>query len=169
MRYRRRNCVSFVNSVFQSFFNAFSTLFQHSDSLMLKYFAAYAAAALVMVALDVVWLGYIAKPLYQQGIGHLMAEQPNIAVAIIFYVIFAAGLMVFAIVPNMSSAQWSSTLISAALFGFFTYATYDLSNLATLKAWPTSLAIIDMAWGTVVSTLSAAAAKFAMNSVAASG
>lgn len=133
---------------------------------MTKYLAAYAAALVVMTAIDLLWLGVIARPLYQQGIGHLMAEQPKIWVGALFYVVFPIGLMLFAVVPNEAAAQWSKTLVAAALFGFFAYATYDLTNLATLKAWPWSLALMDTVWGTFVSAVSAAAAKGVLNQFA---
>ena len=127
---------------------------------MLKYLAPYAATAAAMIALDLVWLGLIAKPLYQQGIGHLMAQTPNIPVALLFYAVFALGLVVFAVVPPGS---WGRAAASGALFGFFAYATYDLTNLATLRNWPLTLALLDMAWGTLVSGVSAAAGKFALD------
>ena len=77
---------------------------------MLRFFAAYAATAIVMIAIDLVWLGFIAKPLYQQGIGHLLSERPNIPVAIIFYALFALGLMIFAVAPNDSPERWGKAL-----------------------------------------------------------
>ena len=112
-----------------------------------------------MVALDIVWLGVIAKPFYQQGIGHLMAERPNIAVAALFYLVYAAGLVIFVVVPGGETAGWGRTLTMGALFGFFAYATYDLTNLATLRDWPAGLAALDLAWGTFVSAASVAAGK----------
>ncbi len=127
---------------------------------MQKTLLAYAATALVMVAIDLVWLGWIAKPLYQQGIGHLMSAEPRLAVGALFYLLYPVGLMVFAVVPG-AAMGWGETAIKAALFGFFAYATYDLTNLATLKNWPASLALIDMTWGTAVSTVSALAGRWA--------
>jgi uncharacterized membrane protein len=129
---------------------------------MAKFFSAYAAIFLVMLAIDLLWLGVIAKPLYQQGIGHLMAAKPNLVAAGLFYVIFPAGLVLFAVMPNAEVNEWNSVLTSAALFGFFAYATYDLTNLAIMKNWPISLSFIDVAWGTFASTLSAAAGKFVL-------
>ncbi len=130
---------------------------------MIKYLAAYVATLVVMVALDMVWLGVIAKPLYQQGIGHLMAERPNVPVAVLFYLVYAAGLVIFAVASQAPGASWSKTLLTAALFGFFAYATYDLTNLATLKDWPAGVSAIDVAWGCLVSTLAAAAGKAALD------
>ncbi len=130
---------------------------------MLKTHAAYAATATVMVALDLLWLGVIAKTLYRQGIGHLMAERPHLLVAVLFYALFALGLVVFAIVPNAATPGWVKAALSGALFGFFAYATYDLTNLATLKNWPIGLSLIDISWGTLVSGVSAAAGKAALD------
>ncbi len=130
---------------------------------MTKYLAAYAATIAVVAALDLLWLGVIAKSIYQQGIGHLMADRPNFSVAVLFYAVFAAGLMLFAVAPGGAGSDWSKTLIAAALFGFIAYATYDLTNLATLKNWPVGLSVLDMAWGTLLSVASAAAGKFALD------
>ncbi len=130
---------------------------------MNKYLVAYAGTAAVMVALDMLWLGVIAKPLYQQGIGHLMAEQPRIAVAVLFYMLYPLGVVIFAVGPQHGGAGWPLTLAMAAMFGFFAYATYDLTNLATLRGWPMGLALIDMAWGTLVSAAAAAGGKVAMD------
>lgn len=127
---------------------------------MTKFLSAYAATALVMVLIDMVWLGAIAKPLYQQGIGHLMAESPKLWAAVLFYLLYPVGVVVFSVLPNVLnqavSSGWRGSLLAGALFGFIAYATYDLTNLATLKDWPLSLALIDMAWGSVVSGVSAA-------------
>lgn len=128
---------------------------------MTKYLAAYLATALVMIAIDLLWLGVIAKPLYQQGLGHLMAERPNLTAAAAFYVVYVAGLLVFAIVPQAADADWLRTAAAAAMFGFVAYATYDLSNLATLRDWPIGLSLIDMAWGAVLSAVAATAGRFA--------
>ncbi len=130
---------------------------------MTKYFATYASTLVVMVALDLLWIGVIAKPLYQQGIGHLMAERPNIGVAVLFYVIYAVGVVVFAVAPDSPASGWGRTLVMGVLFGFFAYAAYDLTNLATLKNWPLGLSLMDMAWGSFVTAVSAAAGKAALD------
>lgn len=131
---------------------------------MKKNIAAYAATLSLMVALDMIWLGFVAQSWYQQGIGHLMAEAPKIGIAVVFYLVYALGLVVFVVQPagnGSARSDWTTTLIRGALFGFFAYATYDLTNWATLKNWPASVALVDMAWGAVVSSLSAAAGKWA--------
>jgi uncharacterized membrane protein len=126
---------------------------------MTKTIAAYAASAATLLLLDLLWLGLIAKPLYQQGLAHLMADQPNIAVAAAFYLLFPVGLMLFAVVPQAADPDWTKALGLAAAFGFFCYATYDLSNLATLRQWPLRLSLIDMAWGSAASAAAAAAGR----------
>jgi len=130
---------------------------------MTKYLVAYGAAFISMLLIDLLWLGVIAKPLYQRGIGHLMADSPNLIAAALFYVIYPIGLIIFAVLPNAAQGSWVNVAISAALFGFFAYATYDLTNLATLKNWPVSLSVIDVAWGTFVSAVAAVAARAAMD------
>jgi uncharacterized membrane protein len=130
---------------------------------MNKYIAGYLAAAVVMVALDMLWLGVIAKTMYQQAIGHLMAEQPRLWAGVLFYILYAGGIVVFAVAPQAEQPAWGRTLAMGALFGLIAYATYDLSNLATLKDWPIHLTLVDMAWGTVLSAVAAVAGKAALN------
>lgn len=132
---------------------------------MLKLLATYITTTVVMVVIDMVWLGFIAKPMYQAGIGHLMAEKPNIAAAISFYALFPFGLMIFAILPESANVGWQRTALLGALFGFFTYATYDLTNLATLKNYPLQLAMIDILWGSLVSAIAATAGKLVFNRI----
>ena len=127
-----------------------------------RYLAGYAVVLLVVLVLDVLWIGFIAKPLYAAGIGHLMAERPNLAAAAAFYLVYPLGLMVFAVLPGGMPAEWGRTLASAGLFGFIAYATYDLTNLATLRDWPVGLALLDMAWGTGISVAASAAGKAAL-------
>lgn len=129
---------------------------------MNKYAAAYLGTAVVMLALDALWLGVVARPMYQQGIGHLMAEQPRFGIAALFYAVYALGVVVFAVVPQHGGAAWPQTLALGALFGFFAYATYDLTNLATLRGWPLRLSLIDIAWGSFVSAAAAAGGKAAL-------
>ena len=130
---------------------------------MTKYLSAYLATGFVMIAVDMLWLGLIAKPLYQQGLGHLMAERPNLVAAAAFYVVYGLGLMLFAIMPNAADPGWLRTAAAAAMFGFVAYATYDLSNLATLRGWPIGLSLIDMVWGATLSAVAATAGRFAWN------
>jgi uncharacterized membrane protein len=135
---------------------------------MKRQLAAYAGTMIVMVGLDMLWLGVIAKPIYQNGIGHLMADQPNVPVAVLFYALYGLGLVVFAVLPAGPAPGWAKTAGMAALFGFFAYATYDLTNLATLKQWPIGLSVMDVTWGTCISAAAAAGGKALMDRVAPS-
>lgn len=101
----------------------------------------------VFIVVDLIWLGFIAKDLYQKEIGHLMAKSVNWWAAIIFYLIYLAGLVYFVINPAVVAKDWLLALKNGLLFGFITYATYDLTNLATLSAWPLRITLIDLAWG----------------------
>ncbi|QSH39665.1 DUF2177 family protein [Candidatus Kaiserbacteria bacterium] len=104
----------------------------------------------VFFAIDMIWLGLVAKNFYQNQIGFLMKSDINWTAAIIFYLIFIAGLVLFAVAPAMEKGLWVHALVFGALFGFITYATYDLTNLATLKDWPLLVTIVDMVWGAVL-------------------
>ena len=118
---------------------------------MIRYFKLYLVSLAAFFAIDMVWLGLLARSFYQQYLGFLMAPNPNWFVAILFYLLFNVGLLFFVIVPGLKDNSLKTTLLKAALFGLITYATYDLTNLATLKDWPALLSIVDMFWGTVLS------------------
>jgi uncharacterized membrane protein len=130
---------------------------------LLKFLPAYLTIIVVMFVLDIIWLSMIAQPLYQQGIGHLMADEPNFLFAGMFYLVYAAGLIWFALMPNRHHRGLKNTFATAAAFGFFVYASYDLTNLALLKDWSLSLSVIDVTWGTLLSGVSAAFGKWVFN------
>lgn len=111
----------------------------------------YAIALSVFFALDMVWLGLVAKNFYREQIGKLMKPDINWGAAIIFYLIFIGGLVVFVIAPAMEKGSWKHALLFGALFGLVCYATYDLTNLALAKDWPLLVTIVDLAWGAVLS------------------
>ncbi len=112
----------------------------------------YLIALVFFLIIDLVWLGVIAKNLYQKEIGALLLDNPNWVAAIIFYLLFLVGLVYFVINPAIVNEDFTKLLISAAFFGFITYATYDLTNLATLDGWSIKITIIDLIWGTFLST-----------------
>jgi uncharacterized membrane protein len=134
---------------------------------MFKYFAAYLTMIVAMAALDFLWIGFIAKQFYQTGIGHLMAEKPNLMAAATFYLVFCAGLLWFCIVPLQQKPSLIPAITSAAVFGLCAYATYDLSNLATLKSWPVSVALVDIAWGIFASVIAVALGKTVFDFISA--
>lgn len=110
----------------------------------------YLVALPVFFAIDMIWLGLVAKGFYFKQIGSLMKTDINWVAAIVFYLIFIAGLVLFVIAPAIEKGSWTYALIFGALFGLITYATYDLTNLATLKNWPMLVSFVDMAWGAVL-------------------
>lgn len=110
----------------------------------------YGIALPVFFVIDMVWLGLVAKNFYRSQIGFLMKSDVNWAAAIIFYLLFIVGLVVFVITPAVEKGSWMHALLFGALFGLITYATYDLTNLATLKDWPLVVTVVDLAWGAVL-------------------
>lgn len=107
----------------------------------------YLVALSVFFIIDMAWLGLIAKNFYAKNIGFLMKTNVNWAAAIIFYLLFIVGLVLFVITPAMHNTSWSNALLYGALFGLITYATYDLTNLATLRDWPLIVTVVDLIWG----------------------
>ncbi|QWD84940.1 DUF2177 family protein [Polynucleobacter asymbioticus] len=125
---------------------------------MLKYFAVYFSFLLSLVVIDLIWLLGIAKNLYRDEMGSLMASEPKLLAGLAFYLLYALGASIFVILPAISKQSWLYALQYGALFGFFCYMTYDLTNLAVIRDFPTRLALIDIAWGSAVTALSAAIA-----------
>jgi uncharacterized membrane protein len=124
---------------------------------MIRLIAGYATTALTMLALDGVWLTLAVPRLYQPRIGELLAAKPSLPPAIIFYLLYVAAIVVLAIQPALRDGGWRRLLTHAIVFGLVAYATYDLTNQATLKTWSTTITLVDMAWGTLVTTAAASA------------
>jgi uncharacterized membrane protein len=122
---------------------------------MVQHAIAYVATALVFLAVDYVWLSQVATRFYFDRIGHLLMDKPNMAAAGAFYIIYVVGIVIFAVAPALKSESLATAVIYGAMFGFFTYATYDVTNYATLRNWPVIVTIVDVAWGTVLSAFSA--------------
>ncbi len=116
---------------------------------------AYISTAVVFLLFDATWLSIMGDKLYRPIIGDIMLEKFSPAPAIIFYLLYVLGVIVFAVLPALSAGKWSMALGYGAFFGFFTYMTYDLSNQATLKRWTSLLSVTDIAWGTIVTAVSA--------------
>jgi uncharacterized membrane protein len=126
------------------------------------FFTLYALSIPIFLLGDFLWLGFIAKNFYSARIGHLMGEVNWIA-AIIFYGVFLVGLTLFATYPAATKGTIATAIVLGGLFGFFTYATYDLTNLATLKNWPLSLTLVDILWGTFLGAFVSASALIVKN------
>lgn len=122
---------------------------------MKRWLFAYVAAVLMLAGLDAVWLGFVATDFYRAQIGHLMAPAPRLGVAAAFYLLYLGGVLLFAVKPALELRSAGRALALGAAFGFFAYMTYDLTNLATLRDWPVSVAVVDMAWGSFLSAASA--------------
>lgn len=133
---------------------------------MARYLVAYLAAAAVMAVLDLAWLSYAAKAFFELAVGALLAEKTDTAAAILFYVLYVGGIMLFAVSPALRGGGWTAALALGAALGFFAYMTYDLTNMATLKTWPAWLAAMDIAWGTLVTALAATAGYLAASRIA---
>lgn len=114
------------------------------------FFKLYAIALPVFFAIDMLWLGLIAKNFYREQIGTLMKPDVNWTAAVIFYLIFIAGLVTFVISPAVEKNSWTHALIFGAFFGLVCYATYDLTNLAVAKDWPLLVTVVDLVWGAVL-------------------
>ena len=132
---------------------------------MTKLLVPWIAIVATMMVLDLLWIGVIARPLYNRGIGHLMAEHPDFIAALAFYLLFAIGLMAFVVLPR-APGDWHMAAAWGALFGFMAYMTYDLTNLATLRDWPLGLSFIDTAWGCVATGVAATAGKLVADKLA---
>ena len=115
-----------------------------------KLIGSYLLTTVVFFAVDLLWLGVIAKNFYGRYLSDFLSDQVNWTAATVFYLLFIVGIFLFVIMPSVEMQSYVHALIYGALFGFFTYATYDLTNLATLKNWPTTVVIVDIFWGMVL-------------------
>jgi uncharacterized membrane protein len=120
----------------------------------------YLIALPVFFAIDMVWLGLVAKNFYRSQVGFLMKSDINWTAAILFYLLFIVGLVLFVITPAIEKGSWTHALLFGAFFGLIAYATYDLTNLATLKDWPLLVTIVDSAWGAVLAASVSTATYF---------
>ena len=118
-----------------------------------KMMISYLLTTLVFFMVDMIWLGLIAKNIYRKYLGALLSDTVNWAAALIFYLLFIAGIFIFVIYPSIEKQSPGKALVLGAIFGLITYATYDLTNYATLKGFPLNVVIIDLIWGTVLTTV----------------
>ena len=131
----------------------------------MRYLLAYVGCALVMAGLDAVWLTVVGPHLYPPAIGELLAPRPDMAPAVVFYVIYVAGVVGLAVAPALERRSARRAAALGAALGFVAYATYDLTNQATLKVWDLKITLADMAWGTVVSGVASLAGYLVAKSV----
>lgn len=130
---------------------------------MLKYLGIYFSFLITLIAVDLIWLLGIAKNLYRSEMGDLMANEPKLMAGLAFYLLYTLGVCIFVIVPALSKQSLMYALQYGALFGLFCYMTYDLTNLAVIRDFPTRLAFIDIAWGSIVTATSSGIAYWVGN------
>ncbi len=116
----------------------------------MKYLLLFLITTLIFFAVDMLWLGVIAKNFYRDKLSFIFTGEVNWAPAIIFYLIYIAGILYFSILPGLDGGNWKMVLLNGAILGFLCYATYDLTNMATIKQWPLIVVFVDIAWGTLL-------------------
>jgi len=117
---------------------------------ILYYVKLYGLTVPLFFVIDLIWLGVVAKSFYQKNLKYILSPNVNWTAAIIFYLIYIAGILIFAVLPAVAKDSLRHAAVWGALFGFFTYATYDLTNLALLKDWPIVIVVVDILWGVVL-------------------
>ena len=127
---------------------------------MVTHLVAYASTAFVFFAVDFVWLTKISTGLYRPQLGEMLLDQPNLLIAGLFYLFYVGGIVYFAVAPALADGGWSKALIAGLVLGFVAYGTYDLTNLSTLRGWPWSVTLIDLAWGTALTGVAAVSGFF---------
>ena len=132
---------------------------------MLKYIIAYFATAAVFMTIDFIWLSQVARRFYAESLGNLLLDRPNIPAAAGFYAVYVVGIVFFAISPALKTGSAQTALMYGALFGFFTYATYDMTNYATLRNWPIFMSVVDVIWGTFLAGISAMSGYLIVRSI----
>jgi len=113
----------------------------------LFYCKLYLITTPIFLCIDLAWLGYFAKPFYQKNLTGILSPEVNWKAAAAFYLIYIAGILIFAVIPALERESMGKAILQGLLFGFFTYATYDLTNMATIRDWPLKIVIVDIAWG----------------------
>lgn len=113
----------------------------------LFYIKLYLMAVPIFFAVDILWLGYIARPFYRRNLAGILSPEVNWKAATTFYLVYIAGILIFAVIPALEKGSFGKAMLWGLLFGFFTYATYDLTNMATIDNWPLKVVIVDICWG----------------------
>lgn len=136
---------------------------------MINYIAAYAGTLVVFLAADIAWLSAMVKRVYRPALGNILLAGINLPPSIVFYLLYPVGIVIFAVLPALRSGSASTAIVYGGLFGFFTYATYNLTNFATLRNWTLQLTLVDNAWGTALGALSACGGYFMATKITGAG
>jgi len=129
---------------------------QQEKRTMLGWIAVWAIAAVIMIAIDMVWLMWVGRGFYMQEIGDILLEKPNLPAALAFYVLYSIGVVVIVIAPALEAQSAMRALLYGLIFGLVAYGTYDLTNLAVMKGFTTKIALIDMIWGGLITGFTSA-------------
>ena len=132
---------------------------------MTKTFAGYMVALVALAIVDALWLGIVSGEFYKARLGQLLLDQPVWSIAILFYLIHAAGISVFPVPMALNGGSWTTAVLYGALFGFFAYSAYDITNLATLRGWSMAVSLVDLAWGTVATAIASTASFLAVKAM----
>ncbi len=127
---------------------------------MTRILATYAATLIGFLAIDFIWLGFIATKFYKDQLGEMMLDKPHMGVAFAFYALYAAGMVLFAVMPGLEARSWAKTALLGGALGLVAYGTYDLTNYATLKNWPLTMTLVDLGWGASVTAAGATIGYF---------
>lgn len=119
---------------------------------MTAYLASFAATMAAVMALDLLWLGVLARDFYRSRLSHLMSPEVYWPAAILFYAVYAAGILYFAAAPSLERGELFGAALNGALLGFLVYAVYDLTNMAVLRDWPAGLSLLDVLWGAILTS-----------------
>lgn len=117
---------------------------------MTRYFITWLAVTVSFLAIDAVWLSYVAKDFYRRHLDGMLLDEFRLGIAALFYLLYAVGILVLAVAPAAKAGSPLQAILLGALFGACAYGTYDITNLATLKNWPVIVSVVDIAWGTVL-------------------
>jgi uncharacterized membrane protein len=117
------------------------------------YIKLYLLTIPLFFLIDIIWLGYLGRGFYKKQIGFILSDQVNWVAAVSFYLIYIVGILVFSVLPALTHGSIGRAVMWGALFGFFTYATYDLTNMATIRGWPLTMVVVDVLWGTLLCTI----------------
>ena len=132
---------------------------------MKTFLLSYLSVAVIMVGIDAIWLSLTATRLYRAQLGDLMLEKPVIAPAVLFYLLYVVGVVVLVVLPALTARSWGFALTRGALLGCVAYATYDLTNQATMRGWSQTITLVDLAWGTVLTATAATGAYLIVSAV----
>ena len=121
------------------------------------YFASYLSALILFLVVDVIWIKAVMLPIFKTHVGHLLLEQPRLALAATFYLAYVAGVIYFAVMPAAAAQSWRIAAMNGALLGLLAYGTYEVTNMSTLRDWAWSMFFTDIAWGTFLTAITALA------------